>query len=202
MGDRRRTLGEMPPRHAFRPRCRPRGVEHQRPSVGAHARRGVGGFGLHEAGEVEVRRAGHRDGDARQALGLRRGGDGCGGNVLIDDGLGFGILNAEIDLVILGAPIQRRDDDAGELTGPVDGGGLPAVLQHRDQMIAGLQSDLVERGDQRGNFRVPLPVGQPQLAVDNGQRFGIAVDARNKAGAEVKHDRAPDEVSAPHPAPL
>ena len=70
MGDRRGALGEMPPRHAFRPRCRARGVEHQRPGVGAHARRGVGGFGLHEAGEVEVRRAGHRDGDARQALGL------------------------------------------------------------------------------------------------------------------------------------
>ena len=45
----------------------------------------------------------------------------------------------------VGAPVDRRDDDAGELAGPVEGRRLPAILQHGEQMIAGLESEIVER---------------------------------------------------------
>ena len=50
----------------------------------------------------------------------------------------------EIELGGGRAPIDRRDDDAGELAGPVQGRGLPAILQHREQMIAGLEPELGE----------------------------------------------------------
>jgi hypothetical protein len=79
---------------------------------------------------------------------LRRGQCRCG-NILVDDRAGFGILDAEIDLLTRRAPVHGRDDDASELAGPVDGCCLPAILQHGEEMIAGLETELVEGGDER-----------------------------------------------------
>ena len=63
----------------------------------------------------------------------------------------------------------------------MQGRGLPAVLQRGDEMVAGLQPDGVEARDQRRNAPVPLRIGQPHLAVDDGERIGIAGDAAEKA---------------------
>jgi len=54
-------------------------------------------------------------------------------------------------------------------------------------MIAGFKSQVVECRDERGNPGVPSFVGEPHLAIDDGERIRIALDARQKARAEVKH---------------
>src|SRR5262245_40902240 len=67
-------------------------------------------------------------------------------------------------------------------------------------MIAGLEPERVESGNERRNPGVPRPVGEAQLAVDDRQRLGVARDARNKARPEVKHGPAFDrsaELAAP-----
>src|SRR6185436_4561421 len=98
----------------------------------------------------------------------------------------FGIPDAEIDFVFLCPPIQWRCDDAGKLTGPMNSRGLPTVLQDCYEMVACRESQIVERGDERGNLDVPRVVGEPHVAVDNCQGFRIALDARQKARAKVK----------------
>ena len=60
---------------------------------------------------------------------------------LEDERPGLGVLQDEIDLVRLGAPVDRHDDDAGKLAGPVQGRRLPAVLQNRDQTIAAFEAE-------------------------------------------------------------
>ena len=69
----------------------------------------------------------------------------------------------------------------------MQGRGLPAVLQHGDEMVAGLKPELVEARDQRRNAAVPLRVGQAHLAIDDSERIGIAGDAAEKALAEIEH---------------
>ena len=63
----------------------------------------------------------------------------------------------------------------------------PAVLQHRDEMIAGREPERVEARHQGRDAPVPIAVGQAHIAVDDRQRLRIARDARQKAGAEIKH---------------
>jgi hypothetical protein len=102
-----------------------------------------------EAGKIEVRRICNADADATQALRMLCGRQcGCG-NVLVDDRVGFGVLDAEIDFLAGRAPVHRRDDDAGELAGPVDSRRLPAILQKGKEMIAGLETNLVKGGNER-----------------------------------------------------
>ena len=107
------------------------------------------------------------------------------------------ILEAEIELVRARAPIDRRDDDAGELAGPVDGRRLPAVLQHGDEMVAGGKPDLVKAGDQRRDAPIPLAIVEANVAVDDRQRIRIACDAGEKAGAEIKHGPRASVVLVP-----
>src|SRR6202034_407975 len=142
----------------------------------------------------------HRD--PRQVPGLLRAGQGLCGDVLIHDRARFGVIDAKIDLTVRRAPIYRRDDDTRELTSPVNGGGFPPVLQDGNQMIAGPQPDFIESSDQGGNLRIPRPIGEPYVAVDNRQGFGIALDAGDKARTEIKHGCVPRSVCAPPPVPL
>ena len=166
--------------HALRPRRRARGVEHQRPGVGFDARRRIGRLGRGELRKVEVGSIGDRDRNARQMSGPFGAYDRRGGDILVGDGAGFGILDVKVDLVILGAPVDGGDNDSGELAGPMNGGGLPIVLQHGDEMVAGLEPDFVESGNERGNLAEPFPLGQTLRAVDNCERIGIAHYARDK----------------------
>src|SRR5262249_19554513 len=69
----------------------------------------------------------------------------------------------------------------------MDGRGLPAILQRRDEVVAGLEAELVEARNQRRNPLEPRAIGQAQLAVDDRQRLRIACDARQEADAEIKH---------------
>src|SRR5262249_28131937 len=85
------------------------------------------------------------------------------------------------------APVDRRNDDAGKLTGPVDARGLVPVLQHGHEVIARLQLQLVEAFDQRGDLAVPGRVGESHVAVDDGERLRIARHAGEETGAEVEH---------------
>ena len=57
----------------------------------------------------------------------------------------------------------------------------------RDQMVAGLEPEPVEARDQRGNPPVPLRIGQPHVAIDDGERVRIARHAGEKARAKIKH---------------
>ena len=109
------------------------------------------------------------------------------GRILVSNGAGFGILDEKIDLVVLRAPIDRSDNDAGELAGPMNGGGLPIVLQHSDEMIARLEPHIVESGDEGGNLSVPFSIAQPLRTIDDRERNGVARHAGNKARAEIKH---------------
>ena len=135
--------------HSLGTRSRPRRVEHQRPRLGVCARLRGGASLVEQAGKIEVRRIRNGHGDAIKALRVPRGGQCRCGNVLVNDRAGFGILDAEIDIFTRRAPVHRRDDDAGELAGPVDGRCLPAILQHGEEMIAGLETELVEGGNKR-----------------------------------------------------
>ena len=187
MGDRCGSLGAVPARHALWPRRRARGVEHDRPGIGTDTRLRVGRAVLDQ-----VRKAGGLtgpgiDGHAQQPACQRRTLHGLGRDVLMEDRAGLGVLDAIIELVGLGAPVDRRDHEARDLAGPVQRRRLPAVLQQRDDVIAGLEAEAVERRHQRGNLVVPLPIGQTKVAVDQGNRIGIARGAGHEAAGEIKH---------------
>jgi hypothetical protein len=83
----------------------------------------------------------------------------------------------------------------------MDGGGLAAVLQHSDEMIAGSEPEVAEGRHERGNFCIPRPIGEPLIAVDNGERIGVALDAGNEARSEIKHADGPRAAAAPRQAP-
>ena len=182
MRDRGGALGALAPRHALRPRRGAGGVEHHRPGFGIDARRRVRRRLRTPVRRRRCRRGRpHRARCAAASAPEAESGDRLRGHVLVGDGLGLGVGQIEIEFARGRAPIHRRDDDAGELAGPMQGRGLPAVLQRGDEMIAGLQPDRVEARDQRRNAPVPLRVGQPQLAIDDRQRMRIAGDAGEKA---------------------
>src|SRR6266404_1325399 len=85
------------------------------------------------------------------------------------------------------APIERGDDDAGELARPMDRRRLPAILQHSHEMVASFESERVEAGNERRNFFVPSAVGETDIAVDDRERVRVARDAGEEARAEIKH---------------
>src|SRR6516165_11285397 len=56
----------------------------------------------------------------RQYLGCRRTGDGGRRNLLVGDRAGFCVGQAIIELFGFGPPVEGHDDDAGELTRPME----------------------------------------------------------------------------------
>ena len=131
MRDRGGALGTVPAWYAFRPRGRARGIEHQRPGVGTDARASRRSpWRAMSCAKSKSVPSGRRDRSAMRGsvAAPARAVTALRGNVLIDEGASFGIVDTEIDLVVLGAPIHRRDDDAGELAGPVQRGRLPAYF--------------------------------------------------------------------------
>jgi hypothetical protein len=90
--------------------------------------------------EGQVGSAGRANRNARQFRRPLAGRHRRRRRILVGNGASFGILDEKIDLVVLRAPIDWSDDDTGELAGTVNGGGLPIVLQHTDEMIAGPES--------------------------------------------------------------
>ena len=123
--ERRHALGALPARHALGFAGGARGVEHQREIVGAGLRQRVGRVG--QPG-VELRLRADRD--AGDAGGQRRGVDRSRCHRFGDQHAGAAVGQAVVDLVGLGAPVERRDRHAHELAGPMQGGGLMAVLQN------------------------------------------------------------------------
>ncbi len=183
MRDRRGAFGGLAARHALGLGRGAGGVEHHRPGVGGDARRNIGRRLRDERGERDGRRRRGVDRDPRQALRQVRSGNRRGGGILIGDGLGLGIVEIEIEFACGRAPVDRGDDDAGELAGPMQRRRFGAVLQHGDEVVACLEPDGVEAFDQRRNLPVPLRVCQAQFAVRDGQRVRVAGDAAEKAEA-------------------
>ncbi len=159
VGERGGTFGALAAGHALRLRRRPGGVEHHRPGVGGHARERVRRGLRGERGEADIGWQRRIERDARQLSRRGRTVHGLRGYVLIHEGFRPGILDKKVDLARRRAPVHRRDDDAGKLTGPVQARGLPAVGQRGDEMVAWLQPDGVEAGDQRRDGSVPLRIG-------------------------------------------
>ena len=181
------ALGALTSRHAFRARGRARGIEHDRPCIGADARRPSACALSDKSVEGHRVRVRVTHGDPRARARSARRAHGLGRDLLVHDRLGFGVIEAEIQFARAGAPIERRDDDAGELACPVDRRRFPPILQQRDEMVARVESKIVEAGDKRRNLSVPGVIGQPQLTVDDRQRVGITRHTGKEARAEIKH---------------
>ena len=192
----------MPARYALGLGGGARRVKHQRQGVGRHARLGNGRRYRDHFGEGQFGPPGigadsnPRDCDRPLAFGHRLACDGLEG-----DGLGVAVLQNEVDLIWLRAPVDRRDRQPGKLAGPVQARRFPAVLEHGDEVIAGFQAHAIECRDQRRNFVEPMRIGQADVAVDDGKRIGVPCRARHEAGAEVKHWQAPDPESAAQARP-
>jgi len=190
MGDAGGPFGAVTARHAFRLRRRPRRIEHDRPRLRAYARRGFrrGRIGhLRKTKGLVVGRDALADNNVAQIAREPGAGDRACGNAFVDESLGFGVLDAEIEFVGFRAPIDRRDDDSGQLARPMNCRGFPSVLQHGDDVVAGSQSEVVECGDYGRYPRIPLRVGQPQLGVHDCHSAGIACHAGDETGTEIKH---------------
>ena len=189
------SLGAMTPRHALRLRRSAGCIKHQRDGIGVYARRGRRCIGCNKLGKTGVGRRGLlRHGNARETMAGAAVGNVLGRHLLEGDRLSAGVLDRVIDLVDLGAPVDGRDDDAGELASPMQSGGLPSVLQHGDEAIPRRQPQLGKAGNHRRYFGVPIPVAQPNVAVDNGDGFRIAGDACKKARPKIKHGGTPGAV--------
>ena len=149
MGDRGGTFGALAARHALRLRRSPGGVEHDRPRIGSDTRLGRRCFARQQCQERDFAVLRGIEGDARAGFGDAGCAYGVRGHILEDDRLRFGILQVIIDLVVLRAPVDWRNHNAGELARPMDRRRLPAVLQHRDQMVAWHKAKLIKRGVDR-----------------------------------------------------
>ena len=186
MGQRRGAFGALAARHALRLGGGARRIEHHRPGLGIGAGLRVRRIRRHQRLERRHRRE-YRRRSSGACRPRPRPARPSADTRLIDQRLGLGIGEAIVELVGGRAPVQRRDDDAGELAGPMDGRRLPVVLQRRDQMVAGLQPEPVEARDQRGNPPVPLRIGEAHVAIDDGERVRVARNAGQKARAKIKH---------------
>ena len=188
MRERGGAFGAMAAGHALGPRRRARGVEHDRPGLGIDARLDVRRFPVDERFERKSSPARSPPQCAGRFARLRSSRTAVGGDVLVNDRLRLGVGSAEVELVGGRAPVQRRDDDTGELAGPMDGGRLPAILQHRDEVIARLEAQARRSGDKCGNPLIPLRDSSgARRHRPCAERFGIARDAREKTRAEIKH---------------
>ena len=143
-------------------------------------------------------RAGFVQRDAGKGGRLLRCAHGDGGHTLVHDCPGLGVGKAEIEFVRTRAPIERRDDDAGELACPMDRRRLPAVLQQSDKMVAPLKPERVEGSDQRRYALVPGAIREPHVAVGDRQRTRVAGNTGQKTAAEIKHGSEVAYCSAPH----
>src|SRR5262249_59644710 len=90
------------------------GIDPPRPGWGGCARRRGGRPPADQRVERQILRARLADRDAPARARLIGCPHGRGGDLLVDDGLRLGVVDAEIELVGGGAPIEWRDDDPGE----------------------------------------------------------------------------------------
>ena len=99
----------------------------------------------------------------------------------MDQRLGLGVPQKEIEFGGRRSPVHGRHDHAGKLAGPMQGGGFPAILQRGHDVIAGRKSEGIEARYQGRDAAVPLRIGQAQLTIDDGKRVRIARNAAEKA---------------------
>ena len=184
MRERRGALGALAARHALWAarwcrRCRASPTRLRRRRAAAHRSRRC----AEERLEREVLRARvARPRCAGKRLRLRRGAHRLPPTrLLVYDRLGLGVGTQKSSSSAVERQFSGVMMIAGELAGPVDGRRLPAVLQQRDEMIAGREPERVEAGNERRDPPVPVAVGQAHVAVDDRQRLRVARDARQKA---------------------
>ena len=139
MRQRGGALGAVAARHALGLAGGARGVEHQRQVLGVGARhrrrRGAASTARRSAGRRPATAPTAMRGSLLRAPSWQRRGLALTG--FVDHcACACASLEAVVDLVGLGAPVQRRHHHARELAGPVQRRHLPAVLQHDQQVVA------------------------------------------------------------------
>ena len=164
-------------RHALRPARRAGGVEHDRPVLRRGARGG------RRALKQGVERGSRLD--AADRLRAGRGGDGRGGFRAEDHRVGLGVREAVVDLFRLEPPVERHDELARKLAGPVEGRRVERVLEH------GRNAPAFEAAGEPERPVEPGAVGQPVRAGDNGRPVRRALGGLQKGGADIKHRRRP-----------
>jgi len=153
------ALGALPAWNALRPRRRAGRVEHHRPGLGVDARARLGPIAIGKSSEWRITGRNTVERNARQPRRQLRSSDRRRGSFLINNRLGFGVLQKEIEFACRRSPVHRRDDYAGKLAGPMQGRRFPAVLQRGHDALAGCKSERIEAGDQRRDAPIPLPIG-------------------------------------------
>ena len=113
-----------------------------------------------------------------------------GGEGLEHERSRLGIVEHILQLGSVGAPIERCDHHAGELAGPMEGCRLEPVLQQRHQPRALFRAQLVQQRDEPQDVVEPGAVGQPALALDDGQRIWAPRRACENGATEIEHRAA------------
>ena len=98
-----------------------------------------------------------------------------------------GIGQAEIELVGGESPVQRGRDKACDLTRPMNCRHLPAVLQHRGDVIAGLEAERPEAICDPANEFGPVAVGEPNLAINDSERIGVSLRGVEDRAPKIEH---------------
>jgi hypothetical protein len=62
-----------------------------------------------------------------------------------------------------------------------------SVLQHYGEVVALPQTQCCEPVDHPANFAIPFGVAETPIAIYHSERVRAALDAGDKAAAEVKH---------------
>ena len=177
MGDGGGPLRAVAARHALRPAGRAGGVEHDRPVLGRGGRRG--GRALKQGVE---RGSGL---DAADRLRAGRGGDGRGGFRAEDHRVGLGVGEAVVDLPGLEPPVERHDELARKLAGPVQGRRVERVLEHGRDALAFQPAGEPERPVE------PRAVGQPLRPGNDRKPVRRPLGGLQEGGADIKHRRRP-----------
>ncbi len=203
MGERGGPFGPMAAGHPFGLAGGARGIEEEGKILRGRAARRCVGAGKEEfvkADLISLRLGADHDAPPprrRRAppYRLRRG-------RLEDEGLGFGILQHEIDVGGARPPIDRGDDETGELAGPMEERRLQPVLQHGDEACPLRQAEVVEPPHQGGDAGEALAVGEARHAIEEGEGVRGAGGAYRETGAKIEHQTSPfPGVSLPASSP-
>src|SRR5215472_15819566 len=130
------------------------------------------------------------DCDPQQPLGRSRAGDGVRRDSVEDDRGGVGISEAIIQLFGLDAPIERRHDNAGELTCPVEARHFEPVLQDESETVAAPEAELGQLACEARDLLVPGRIAEPPLAISDGGRVWAALNRSEEGPAQIKHRKS------------
>ena len=127
------------------------------------------------------------DCDPRQPPGHRRAGQGVRRDIVENGRGGVRIGEAIVQLLGLDAPVERRHDDTGELTGPMQARHFEPVLQDDSETVTAPEAERRQPTGNARDFLIPGRIAEPPLAVDDRGHLGAAFDRSKKGPAQIKH---------------